>query len=163
VRDKFGIGVGYAVSITGADHLVFPFDTVLQQPQSYSLTQLAAVGILEPVKATYSGPAKIRALYYGECIFSLWNTAGACNFVFAPRSLLPFDKFVQLVQAITGWETSLFELLKIGERVVNIGRLFNCREGFTRKDDTLPERFFIDSEIGRMQVLAFQGRSSSKH
>jgi aldehyde:ferredoxin oxidoreductase len=149
VRDKFGIAVGFAVSNTGADHLVFPFDTLFQQTQSYSLSQIASLGILEPVKASYSGPAKIRLLYYGECIFSLWNAAGACNFVFAPRSLLPLDKVVALVQAITGWETSLFELLKIGERVVNLGRLFNLREGFTRKDDTLPERFFIDSEIGK--------------
>jgi len=32
-------------------------------------------------------------------------------------------------------------MLKAGERVINLERLFNIREGFTRRDDYLPERF----------------------
>jgi len=33
-------------------------------------------------------------------------------------------------------------LMEIGERIYTIERMFNAREGFTRKDDALPERFF---------------------
>ena len=30
--------------------------------------------------------------------------------------------------------------MKVGERVWNLERLYNLREGFTKEDDTLPER-----------------------
>ena len=43
-------------------------------------------------------------------------------------------------KAITGRTLSLKEYLKIGERTVCMQRAFNAREGFTRKDDTLPKR-----------------------
>ncbi|KKL64658.1 hypothetical protein LCGC14_2162760, partial [marine sediment metagenome] len=36
--------------------------------------------------------------------------------------------------------TAVEELMKIGERVINLQRMFNMREGFSRKDDMIPER-----------------------
>jgi aldehyde:ferredoxin oxidoreductase len=45
-----------------------------------------------------------------------------------------------MLSAITNWDIDGKELLKIGERVINLQRLFNIREGFTNKDDLLPER-----------------------
>jgi len=40
----------------------------------------------------------------------------------------------------TGWDTTVAEFIHVGERAVNICRSFNVREGFSRKDDPLPER-----------------------
>jgi aldehyde:ferredoxin oxidoreductase len=34
------------------------------------------------------------------------------------------------------------QLMQIGERIYTLERMFNLREGFTRKDDCLPERYF---------------------
>jgi len=50
------------------------------------------------------------------------------------------DHLSELLSAITGWNIGGQELLKIGERVINLQRLFNIREGFRRDDDLLPER-----------------------
>jgi len=55
---------------------------------------------------------------------------------------------VEMVNAATGWETSLFELMTLGERTTTLARLFNAREGFDRKDDELPERLFQPLETG---------------
>jgi aldehyde:ferredoxin oxidoreductase len=41
--------------------------------------------------------------------------------------------------------------LQIGERATNMARIFNLREGFSRKDDTLPERLFSGLENGPLQ------------
>jgi aldehyde:ferredoxin oxidoreductase len=49
---------------------------------------------------------------------------------------------VTLYKAGIDWDASLYELMKVGERRLNRMRFFNAREGFTRKDDYLPERFF---------------------
>lgn len=43
--------------------------------------------------------------------------------------------------ATTGLDLSESEVLHIGERIVNVERAFNVREGLSRKDDRLPERF----------------------
>jgi aldehyde:ferredoxin oxidoreductase len=55
---------------------------------------------------------------------------------------------------VTGWNTSAWELMKVGERVMNMARLFNVREGFGRKDDWLPERFFEPFASGRLAGVA---------
>ena len=52
------------------------------------------------------------------------------------------SQIVDLVQAATGWNTSLFEIMKMAERGVTLARLYNSREGFGREADTLPERCF---------------------
>jgi aldehyde:ferredoxin oxidoreductase len=48
---------------------------------------------------------------------------------------------VNLARALTGWDTSLWELFKVAERGAALARVINCREGFTPKDDRLPARF----------------------
>lgn len=50
------------------------------------------------------------------------------------------DHLAELLSAVTGWNIDGQELLKVGERVINLQRLFNMREGFRREDDLLPER-----------------------
>ncbi len=47
-----------------------------------------------------------------------------------------------MVRAVTGWDVSLDELMTVGKRRLNLMRTFNAREGFTRKEDQLPEKFF---------------------
>jgi aldehyde:ferredoxin oxidoreductase len=54
------------------------------------------------------------------------------------------DGIRRLLSAITGLEWTKEEYLRAGERIYNLERAFNCREGFTRADDVLPDRFFED-------------------
>jgi aldehyde:ferredoxin oxidoreductase len=49
---------------------------------------------------------------------------------------------MQLVNGATGWNTSVFELMKVGERALALARVFNAREGYTAKDDIIPERLY---------------------
>ncbi len=55
---------------------------------------------------------------------------------------LGFDHIARFLTATTGKEHTISKLDEIGERIWNLERLFNIREGLSRKDDTLPERFF---------------------
>jgi len=50
------------------------------------------------------------------------------------------DKLVEMARAVTGWNASTWGLLKAAERTSVMLRLFNNREGFTSRDDTLPKR-----------------------
>jgi aldehyde:ferredoxin oxidoreductase len=48
------------------------------------------------------------------------------------------EPYARMVRAITGWEMTAEELERVGERIINLERLFNIREGVRRADDTLP-------------------------
>ncbi|HEY7139071.1 MAG TPA: aldehyde ferredoxin oxidoreductase family protein [Methylomirabilota bacterium] len=48
------------------------------------------------------------------------------------------DAYAGLLSSVTGWSVDVAELERIGERIVNLERLFNVREGVRRKDDVLP-------------------------
>ena len=46
-----------------------------------------------------------------------------------------------MASALTGWPLTAADLLTIGERILNVERLFNLHHGATRADDDLPDRF----------------------
>jgi aldehyde:ferredoxin oxidoreductase len=50
------------------------------------------------------------------------------------------EYFARTLSAVTGVNYATGELIRVGERVWNLERLYNLREGFTRTDDTLPSR-----------------------
>jgi aldehyde:ferredoxin oxidoreductase len=53
---------------------------------------------------------------------------------------LTAEEFADMVAPAVGWEFSESEFKKVGERIYNLARAFNVREGLTRADDTLPKR-----------------------
>ncbi len=59
------------------------------------------------------------------------------------------EKVLDMVNTLMDWDMSMEELYAVGERVYTLERLFNVREGFSRKDDTLPRRILEEpSEKG---------------
>jgi len=64
----------------------------------------------------------------------------ACGLCLFSSFALGADDYAALVSAATGWEMDGNEALKAGERIWNLERLFNLRDGFSKADDTLPER-----------------------
>lgn len=149
-RGKVGLALSYAASPTGADHVRAPHDTAFQAPGP-NMERIAPLGLLEPIPARELGPRKVRNFTYLHFIWSLYESLGVCNFVAGPVWALTLTRLVEVLQAITGWETSLWELMKVGERSVTMARVFNLREGFGRKDDTLPDRLFEPLESGALQ------------
>ncbi|MFZ5943131.1 MAG: aldehyde ferredoxin oxidoreductase family protein [Bacillota bacterium] len=152
-RGRLALAYAYAFSPIGADHLVAAQDTLIENKEGLPFKNLACLGILEPLDNMEYGPRKIRQFIYTMNIFSLLNTLSICNFGVAPRGVMNLKMLTELVEAVTGWDTSLWELLKAGERTVNMARVFNAREGFTKNDDQLPERFFTGMENGRLKGL----------
>jgi aldehyde:ferredoxin oxidoreductase len=154
-RGKVGVGLGYAVSETGADHLTAFHDPMLANPQSAGFKGAQPLGITEPLAARDLSAKKAAAYALLENWSSLGRVIGLCYFGPAPRSFIPVEDVVQVVQAATGWQTSVADLLCTGERATNLARIFNIREGFSRKDDTLPERLFQPLESGPLQGVAY--------
>jgi aldehyde:ferredoxin oxidoreductase len=56
----------------------------------------------------------------------------------------PLPEWARLLNAVTGWDTDAAELATTAQRIVMTKRLFNLREGWTREEDWLPERFLSE-------------------
>lgn len=150
-RGKRSLVLAYALSPTGADHMEAPHDVVFVQFDPDGKHALSLLGLLEPVESLDMGAKKVRAFYYTKQLFDLYNCIGMCDFVGVPIGPLAVKELVKTVKAVTGWDASLWELLKAGERSNVMMRIFNFREGFTKKDDTLPERIFEGLQNGALK------------
>lgn len=88
----------------------------------------------------YEGkPAMVREL---QMDYATYDCLIAC--IFGALAITLRD-YADAVAAITGWPMTREELGSIAERVWNLTRLFNVREGFGRRDDTLTERIFTEA------------------
>jgi aldehyde:ferredoxin oxidoreductase len=123
-RLKMGLGIGYALSPTGADHCHNIHDTGYVKGSKSAM----AYGILDPLPADDLGPRKVRLLAYMLSRRQFGNCLGICDFVEWND-----DDVVAMVRAATGWNCNLWELVKTGERAMTLARLFNLREGFYRQ------------------------------
>lgn len=141
---KRSLAVIYAVNPFGADHQSSEHDTALTYPEeSEARRRLAKLGITKSLDQVDLSPEKVRFAYYTQVFTSLCDTLCLCQFVWGLSwQMYGPDDMIDLVEAGTGWPTSLWELMKVGERRLNLLRLFNMREGFDRKVDTLPPRVF---------------------
>ena len=123
-RNAKGMALGYATSPRGGCHErgYLTTETVGFPP---GVDRLAYEGKGELVKEAQDTVAVKDSLSF--CVLSSAGTS--------------LDDMAELFSAAVGIEISARELLEAGERINNLERLFNIREGFTRSDDTLPRRF----------------------
>jgi aldehyde:ferredoxin oxidoreductase len=141
---KKSLALIYAVNPFGADHQSSEHDPYYEgEPAKLNLDRLMELDLKEPTAPGSLGPEKVRFAAYTQICYSLLDTLELCQFVWGPTWTLygPSD-LVKLVNAVTGWRVSLYELMKVGERRLNLLRVFNAREGIDRKQDVLPKKFF---------------------
>ena len=65
------------------------------------------------------------------------DSSGICLFT---SFALGAEDYAELLKGGTGWDMTGDEVMRIGERVWNLEKLYNIREGWTPKDDELPKR-----------------------
>lgn len=150
-RGKYNVGMGYALSEVGADHLIVAHDTMLTNPNSLPSKNAKLLGIKQALPAQMFSDEKMRQYFILESWNSFENVVGYCFFGPAPRGFIHPDDVLASINLTTGWDIKLEELLEIGERAVNMYRLFNIREGFGSKDDDLPDRIFDPLEEGALK------------
>lgn len=120
-RGTWGMALAYSTADRGACHL------------RAWVVSLDAFGKLEP-RTFKEKPALVKNL---EDLNSIKWSLIVCDFW-----LINYDEMAMLLSPVLGREVKVDELKLAGERIWNLGRLFNIMEGFSRKDDKLPSRFF---------------------
>lgn len=142
---KKSLALIYAVNPFGADHQSNEHDPMYEEGASdLYLGRLAFLGLKKVPPAGDDGPEKVKFAYLSQIFYSMLDTLELCQFVWGPAwTLFGPQETVDMLKAVTGWDVTLDELMKVGERRLNMLRVFNAREGFTTAEDKLPEKFFM--------------------
>jgi len=135
VRGAKAHGLNYATSYTGADHnRGYAFQEIFGIPIPHEVDRFAAEGKGKLTKwnqdvrsATCDAPTM--------CAFLLDMAVPA----------IATQNTANLMEAVTGLKYTPEEIQIVGERINNLARAFNVREGFTRDNDTLPDRLMNES------------------
>lgn len=135
---KPSLALMYAVCPIGADHMSCEHDWLLSSESDAS----KGLGILGGGDLTCTDLNKVRMTVYSQYYYSLMDALCLCMFVWGCGSLFSYAELEELLRYTTGWDCTLWELMKVGERRVNMLRKINARQGFTPEDDTLPARLF---------------------
>jgi len=123
-RGMKGMGLAYATSNRGACHL----RAYMVGPETLGIPKLIN---------RFTALGKAGLLIYIQNLNAALDTLIFCRF---GGFAISDDYYARLVSAVTGWQIEPYNLQIIGERIWNLERLYNLREGFSRKDDLLPSR-----------------------
>ncbi|HME54967.1 MAG TPA: aldehyde ferredoxin oxidoreductase family protein [Candidatus Lokiarchaeia archaeon] len=140
-RGAVGIGLNYATSNRGAAHV-----------NGYTIAaEIAGAPLkMDPLD---SGPGKVGLTIAFQDMTAAVDSIGACLFL---TFSVGASEFAPLISAALGWDDySPEEFAKTGARIYALERQFNQREGFGKKDDTLPERLLSEE----MPEGPMQGRT----
>lgn len=119
-----GHGLGYATSNRGGCHL-----------RAYMIAP-EIVGIPEKLDP-FKTEGKASWVKTFQDIFAMCDSLVVCKFL---TFALSAEHLTKLSNAVTGWNWSTEDFLRTGDRIYTLERMYINREGFGRKDDTLPER-----------------------
>ena len=134
VRGAKAHGLGYATSFTGADHCRgYAFQEIFGTPVPREVDRFAVEGKGELTKWNQD----IRT--------ATTDAPTMCAFLLDMAVVdIATENTAALMEAVTGLKLTPEEVMQVGERINNLARAFNVREGFTRADDTLPERLLTE-------------------
>ncbi|MBN1267619.1 MAG: aldehyde ferredoxin oxidoreductase family protein [Anaerolineales bacterium] len=135
-RMKNVLGMGYALSPTGADHMHNMFDNFANFEGSDVCVRLNEMGLETPLPMFGITSEKVRAYYYAVAFKFVLDSSVICHFY--PYR---YQNLLEAFQAAAGWENlSIDEINTVGQRIITMARLFVLREGGSHADDNLTDR-----------------------
>ncbi len=148
---KRSLALIYAVNPFGADHVSHEHDPSYEEYPE----RMAELDLLDPQPSSVLNAEKVRYALYTQYLDSCLDSVSMCQFVFGPAwQLYGPSQLVEAVRSVTGWNVSLWELMKVGERRLNLLRAFNAREGVGAEADTVPPKLLIPLQGGRSDGVA---------
>ena len=136
--EKMGYALGYATSTRGADHLRSLYNIFPGQHENVAIDIWGTTDYLRG-KGTEGQAMLVK---WHQDLLAAVDSLETCKFNCVMCYGMGPRELATLYSSATGWPMSGEELLKTGERIYNVERMFNVREGMSRKDDTLPKRIY---------------------
>ncbi|MCJ7775253.1 MAG: aldehyde ferredoxin oxidoreductase family protein [Desulfobulbaceae bacterium] len=125
-------GLAFATANRGGDHV-----TAYVQGPTFLASPFLVVEESEIEDPLQENPQEAKVVKDMEDALTVFDAAGCCKFM---GMTLDTEEWSAIIAALTGWKFGVEEFRKTGERIYNLERAFNVREGLSRADDTLPKR-----------------------
>jgi len=136
---KRSLSVIYAANPFGADHESSEHDPAYKAYPE----RMEQIGLTNPQEKLALNEEMMRFAMVTQHLSSAVDSLSVCAFIFgASFQLYDAEKLVEVVNAVTGWDTDMTEILAVGERRLNKLRAFKSREVIGRESDTLPKKMF---------------------
>lgn len=144
-RSHKSIGLTHAIGARGADHLR-SLCTVDELGYRDIAAERFGKDNVNNVCDLLSENKKGLIVKDQEELFAIVDSIITCKYGTMWPPIFYFDFLTKVLPPLTGIENfgSIKEIRLVAERIVNLRRRFNIREGLSRKDDTLPNRFTKD-------------------
>jgi len=139
-RTLKGQALSYVTSNRGACHLQYVPEFSFSYEFEEALNSNLDFNRTNVTDRLFSGPKKAEMVALGENWMSAMESLITCVFTTQPEHGLSMNTLLNLFSAVTGWSYSPSQFMEVGERIWNLCRAFNIREGITRKDDIIPDR-----------------------
>ncbi len=145
-RTQTGLALGYATAPIGPRFDIAEHDWDFDEAGwSHALENSRTLGILQRIPMQEISARKVRNFTRLATLWSAADALGFCIFAIAPVRVLSFEQMSAMLAAVTGWNTSTYEIMAIGARRIQLMHLYNLREGIGPDADTLPNRFFDEA------------------
>jgi len=125
-------GLAFATANRGGDHV-----TAYVQGPTFLASPFLVVEESEIGDPLQENPREAKVVKDMEDALTVFDAAGCCKFM---GMTLDAQEWASIIAALTGWKFGVEEFRKTGERIYNLERAFNVREGQGRAEDTLPKR-----------------------
>jgi aldehyde:ferredoxin oxidoreductase len=129
-------GLGYVTANRGGDHI-----TGYVEGPTFIDTPFLLVDDSKIQDVFVANPKEAKVLVDMENALTMFDAIGGCKFM---GILLKAEDFIDLITNATGWDLSVDDFRKSGERIYNLMRAFCIREGVSREADILPKRLMED-------------------
>ena len=145
-QHKRSLALIYSVNPFGADHQSHEHDPFYSATYAERMAQL---DLMDPQPQDNLNAEKVRYALYTQFFYNATDCVCVCQFVFGPSfQLYGPSQLVNAIRAVTGWDYSMWELMKAGERRLNLMRAFNAREGIGKEADTKPAKLLVPLQGG---------------
>jgi aldehyde:ferredoxin oxidoreductase len=132
------LGRTYAYDPTPGSHMAASLDLMLAGPNAGSLSKPNGLieGFALPRRYRKAGDERNEALKLNTCLHQVINSLGMCWY------FCKFQKYplIEAIQSVVGWDITIEELLKTGQRIQSLRQAFTLREGIDIAKNEIPER-----------------------
>ena len=125
-------GLAFVTANRGGDHI-----TAYIEGPAFTDIPFLCVEESKIEDTLVENPAEAKVVKDLEDALTVFDCVGTCKFM---GMALAAEDWVDMIANCVGWDFGVSDFRKAGERVYNLARAFNVREGLTRADDTLPKR-----------------------
>lgn len=159
-QQKASLGLAYALVVNISDHVSSEHDgSISAEPIGPAMRMFDFPNAYDPSELCNE---KARFVWVTQIAYSMVDALSICLFTFGIWPVCDYNELLVVINAATGWNTNMYEMMQAAERRVHLFRAYDAREGFTSDQDILPKRIYEPLKGGVLDGYAYDQEAFDK-